>query len=138
MPNKLYFYYEPDENHGIMVSAPTYKEAKKIGWRNNDGIVEEYIEARVKLVTAGSIWYLDEPEYGEPTFFVTGTGAVKTELPTGYVEWDDFIAELKKQNRFELEPSDDDSMDNSTPEQDARQHELDFPITPEEEVLHHE
>jgi len=98
--NKLYFVYESYDNTGLIFSAPTNKKAKLEAFNSgNDPTNGEFVDLRCHVVRAGEAF--DEDVGGSPSFIVLGKGPVFTDLPTGYIEWEAFKDELKKQGRYE-------------------------------------
>lgn len=98
--NKLYFVYESYENTGVIVSAPTNREAKLETFNSgNDPTNSDFLALRCHMIRSGQFY--PEDDECSPYFNVLGKGPVFTELPTGYIEWEAFKDELKKQGRYE-------------------------------------
>ena len=99
--NKLYFVRDIEENMGVVISAPTSKIAKSIGYA--EICDTNFTNIGCNAISTGS-WHITDRD--GPMFNITGQGIVTTDLPTGYVMWQDFINEIKKQGRYEEDGND--------------------------------
>ena len=106
--NKFYTVKDKNNYEGFsnIVSAPTAREAKKIGSHTEfTQDLEQWTDLEAKAIKGGNGFYYDENYIGLPgSFEITGNGFVYTDLPSGLIDFfTGFIPELEKQKRIEWE-----------------------------------
>lgn len=108
MKNKFYMVQDKNDYEGLcnIVIASTAKEAKKIGsYCEATENLESWTDLEVKAIKGGmTFWQEDQTK----TFEVGGSGFLYTDKEAQLDSWwDEFIKELKAQDRYIPEENDD-------------------------------
>lgn len=107
--NKFYMVYDKfleGESCNIVI-ASTAKEAKEIGRNIEATEGSAFTDIRVKAVKGGHLFWTEEDGH-RVEFFVDGSGYVYTDKePQLDSWWDEFLKELKAQNRYIQEEDED-------------------------------
>ena len=95
--NKYYQYGNGKDEYIEIISAPNYKEARKIAMRLN---VSKLKNLKVNVIKDNSKFFYGEPQI---PFTVRSKGISKTFFETGKVPFDLFIKELHSLNQIEID-----------------------------------
>jgi len=98
--NKIYTVKGKNSDYANIVIASNLKEAKRLGSNTEFTENVDFLDLRVKAIKGGDGFYQEEPEIN---FIIGGKGFVFTGYIPQLMDWDDFIFELERQKRLEVE-----------------------------------